>query len=129
VARLLLPGLRDWRAHHGVHTGSGAAGTVAAWTRYRADAGQSPAVPFSLTPTGEWFDGKVHKSCWASCTGCIRVAGRLGGTFPDDTAPGYLLRDRDRIYGDSFRPRMTGMHIQEASPLPEARGKILLPNA
>ena len=33
--------------------------------------------------------------------------------FPDDTAPSYLLRDRDAIYGDSFRQRMKGMRIQE----------------
>jgi len=34
-------------------------------------------------------------------------------TFPADTAPAYLLRDRDAIYGDSFRQRVKGMQIQE----------------
>ena len=34
-------------------------------------------------------------------------------TFPDDTAPSYLLRDRDAIYGASFRQRVKGMHIHE----------------
>jgi putative transposase len=34
-------------------------------------------------------------------------------TFPDDTAPSYLLRDRDAIYGDAFRQRVKGMQIRE----------------
>jgi putative transposase len=34
--------------------------------------------------------------------------------FPDDTAPAYLLRDRDTTYGDCFRQRVKGMRIQEA---------------
>jgi putative transposase len=33
--------------------------------------------------------------------------------FPDDTAPAYLLRDRDAIYGDSFRQRVKRMQVQE----------------
>jgi hypothetical protein len=49
-------------------------------------------------------------------------------TFHDDTAPTYLLRDRDAIYGDSFRQRVRGMQIQEASRLPEALGGIPSPN-
>jgi hypothetical protein len=35
------------------------------------------------------------------------------GQLPHDTAPSYLLRDRDAIYGDAFRHRVTGMQIQE----------------
>jgi putative transposase len=31
--------------------------------------------------------------------------------FPDDTAPRWLHRDRDRIYGDVFRRRLAGMGI------------------
>jgi putative transposase len=34
-------------------------------------------------------------------------------TFPDDTAPSYVLRDRDAIYGDVFRQRVKGMQIRE----------------
>jgi putative transposase len=30
------------------------------------------------------------------------TAQQIVHTFPDDTAPAYLLRDRDAIYGDSF---------------------------
>jgi len=33
--------------------------------------------------------------------------------FPDDTAPRWLLRDRDAIYGDMFRRRVAGMGIGE----------------
>jgi putative transposase len=39
--------------------------------------------------------------------------------FPDDTAPAYLLRDRDQIYGDSFRRRMQGMDIREVLTAPQ----------
>jgi transposase InsO family protein len=33
--------------------------------------------------------------------------------FPEDTAPRWLLRDRDAIYGDVFRRRVAGMGITE----------------
>jgi putative transposase len=33
--------------------------------------------------------------------------------FPDDTAPRWLLRDRDAIYGDAFRCRGAGMGIAD----------------
>ena len=33
--------------------------------------------------------------------------------FPEDRAPGWLLRDRDAIYGDTFRRRIKGMDIAE----------------
>ena len=33
--------------------------------------------------------------------------------FPWDTAPRYLIRDRDSIYGAAFRSRLAGMGIQE----------------
>ena len=41
------------------------------------------------------------------------TAQQIVDTFPDDTAPSYLLRDRDRIYGDSFRRRVKGMQTRE----------------
>jgi transposase InsO family protein len=37
----------------------------------------------------------------------------LVDTFPDDTAPAYLLRDRDHVYGHAFRQRVKGMGIHE----------------
>ena len=33
--------------------------------------------------------------------------------FPWDTAPRYLLRDRDRIYGGAFKARVRGLGIKE----------------
>ena len=33
--------------------------------------------------------------------------------FPEDTAPRYLIRDRDGVYGSQFRTRVQGMGIQE----------------
>jgi putative transposase len=41
------------------------------------------------------------------------TAQQIVDTFPDDTAPAYLLRDRDAIYGDAFRQRVKGMQIEE----------------
>jgi transposase InsO family protein len=38
--------------------------------------------------------------------------------FPDDTAPRWLHRDRDNIYGDVFRRRLTGMGIAEVVSAP-----------
>jgi hypothetical protein len=39
--------------------------------------------------------------------------------FPNDTAPRWLLRDRDAIYGGPFQRRVAGMGIREviSSPL------------
>ena len=39
--------------------------------------------------------------------------------FPNDTAPRWLLRDRDAIYGGAFQRRVAGMGIREviSSPL------------
>jgi putative transposase len=38
--------------------------------------------------------------------------------FPDDTAPRWLHRDRDRIYGDIFQSRLAGMGIAEIVSAP-----------
>jgi hypothetical protein len=40
--------------------------------------------------------------------------------FPDDTAPRWLLRDRDAIYGDVFRRRVAGMGIMEVITSPSS---------
>ena len=34
-------------------------------------------------------------------------------TFPEDTVPRYLLRDRDKIYGEEFRQRIRSLGIEE----------------
>jgi putative transposase len=38
--------------------------------------------------------------------------------FPDDTAPRWLLRDRDSIYAEAFRRRLAGMGIAEVVSAP-----------
>jgi putative transposase len=48
------------------------------------------------------------------------TAQQIVGTFPDDTAPAYLLRDRDAIYGDVFRRRVKGMQIEEVLTAPRS---------
>jgi putative transposase len=43
--------------------------------------------------------------------------------FPDDTAPRWLMRDRDAIYGDVFRRRVAGMGITEVISAPSSPGQ------
>ena len=40
--------------------------------------------------------------------------------FPYDTAPKYVLRDRDKIYGRVFRRRIEGMGIEEVCTAPRS---------
>jgi putative transposase len=40
--------------------------------------------------------------------------------FPFDTAPKYLLRDRDRIYGEEFRKQAEVMNIKEVLSAPRS---------
>ena len=46
------------------------------------------------------------------------TAQQIVDAFPDDTAPSYLLRDRDTIYGHAFRQRVKGMGIREVLTAP-----------
>ena len=39
-------------------------------------------------------------------------------TFPEDTAPRYLLRDRDKIYGEEFRQRIRSLGMEEVLSAP-----------
>jgi putative transposase len=41
------------------------------------------------------------------------TAQQIANAFPYDTAPKYLLRDRDSIYGSTFVQRVEGMGIQQ----------------
>jgi len=61
-----------------------------------SDAGRR-VVHFNVTPnpTAEW------------------TAQQIVEAFPWETAPKYLLRDRDRLYGDSFRERVKSMGIMK----------------
>ena len=44
--------------------------------------------------------------------------------FPYDTAPSYLLRDRDQIYGKPFRGRVKGLGISEVLTAPQSPWQI-----
>src|SRR5712691_3548862 len=46
------------------------------------------------------------------------TAQQIIDAFPDDTAPRWLLRDRDAIYGDVFRRRVASMGITEVITSP-----------
>jgi putative transposase len=48
------------------------------------------------------------------------TAQQIVETFPDDSAPSYLLRDRDSVYGHAFRHRVKGMGIQEVLTAPHS---------
>jgi len=48
------------------------------------------------------------------------TAQQLVESFPEESAPKYLLRDRDAIYGDVFARRVKGMGIHEVLIAPRA---------
>jgi putative transposase len=48
------------------------------------------------------------------------TAQQIVNAFPDETAPSYLLRDRDQVYGAPFRHRVKGMHIKEVLTAPQS---------
>ena len=48
------------------------------------------------------------------------AAQQVTEAFPDDTAPRWLLRDRDAIYGDPFRRRVATMGIREVLSAPSS---------
>jgi putative transposase len=61
-------------------------------------------VHFNVTahPTAEW------------------TAQQLRDAFPWDTVPRYLLRDRDRIFGDEFTKQVKNMSIEEVLSAPRS---------
>jgi len=63
-----------------------------------------PIVHFNVTahPTAEW------------------TAQQMLEAFPFDTAPRYLLRDRDRTYGQEFRKQVSVMNIKEVLSAPRS---------
>jgi hypothetical protein len=48
------------------------------------------------------------------------TAQQIVEAFPEATAPKYVMRDRDRIYGTTFRDRLTGMGIEEVLSAPRS---------
>jgi hypothetical protein len=64
-------------------------------------------VSFEVTtnPTAEWISRQVTEA------------------FPWDSAPRYLIRDRDTVYGPIFRHRLRAMGIRTSRLLPDRRGR------
>jgi hypothetical protein len=61
------------------------------------------------------------------------TAQQLLEAFPFDSAPRYLLRDRDAIYGEAVRRRIKTLGVEEVVTAPATarlarHGKILLLN-
>ena len=48
------------------------------------------------------------------------TAQQLREAFPFDRVPRYLLRDRDRIFGDTFRAQVDNMEIKEVLSAPRS---------
>jgi putative transposase len=48
------------------------------------------------------------------------TAQQIVDAFPDDSAPSYLDRDRDRVYVEEFRHRVKGMRIGEVLTAPHS---------
>jgi putative transposase len=48
------------------------------------------------------------------------TAQQIVDAFPDGSAPSYLLRDRDQVYGEQFRHRVKGMRIGEVLTAPHS---------
>ena len=48
------------------------------------------------------------------------LSGQMTEAFPWDTAPRYLLRDRDKSYGPAFRHRVRAMGITEVITAPRS---------
>ena len=47
------------------------------------------------------------------------TAQQIVDAFPDESAPAYLLRDRDQVYGRQFRHRVKGMGLEEVLTAPQ----------
>src|SRR4030095_12508502 len=48
------------------------------------------------------------------------TAQQIVAAFPDDSAPSYLLHDRDQVHGQPFRHRVKGMQIEEILTAPHS---------
>jgi len=87
-------------------------------------AGQIVAIDFFTVPTVTFnvlygfvvllHDRRqvVHFNVTAHPT-ALWTAQQIIEAFPEETAPRFLLRDRDQIYGEHFRCRVVGMGLEE----------------
>jgi hypothetical protein len=56
------------------------------------------------------------------------VARQITESFPSDMAPGYMIRDRDRVYGTVVTSRLRAMGIRDKPIAPASPGRTALPN-
>ncbi len=56
------------------------------------------------------------------------IARQLTEAFPWNEAPRYLVRDRDRIYGEVAMRRIRAMGIRDKPIAPRHLGRMVLPN-
>ena len=61
----------------------------------------------------------VHFNVTESPTAAWTVQ-QIVDAFPDESAPAYLIRDRDRVYAQPFRHRVKGMGIEEVLTAPQS---------
>src|SRR3989442_14691494 len=78
---------------------------------YKTISGRAPSRP----PSGSGIDprGGQPTGSFAALTPragarvtAVWTAQQIVNAFPDDSAPSYLLRDRDKVYGHVFRERL-----------------------
>jgi hypothetical protein len=58
----------------------------------------------------------------------VWLSGQMTEAFPWDSAPRYLLRDRDKSYGPAFRYRVRAIGITEVITAPRSPGRIPTPS-
>jgi hypothetical protein len=57
-----------------------------------------------------------------------RTSQQIVEAFANQNPPRYLLRDRDRIYGNEVRLRIASLQMEEVPPRPGVPGRIRMPN-
>ena len=65
-----------------------------------------------LIPSSNWLTCQYPTAQW--------TAQKIVEAFPWDSAPKYLLRDRDCIYGDIFRKRIKSLGIEDIMTAPRS---------
>src|SRR5260370_201414 len=90
------------------------------WAGWR----QAPVIPSPTTrpprPPPPSPHRRARHSNAPSHPPAALAAPQIVDTFPDDSAPSYLLRDRDSVYGHVFRQRVKGMGVGEVLTAPHS---------
>jgi len=76
-------------------------------------------VLFVLVVLGHQRGRVLHFNVTEHPTACW-TAQQIVDAFPYESAPSYLLRDRDHVYGEQFRHRVKGMQIEEVLTAPRS---------